>query len=332
MIWWDYPLLARRSCDDAGRRRRLPRAVRPRLRRERGGRWCVVRRPRAGKRLAPARRRVGRRRRTVERQRACHRARPGAASARASSPASAAGGRLPCALLGRRAVAARLARSPARPLRYSVAVSLRPQPRCSPALAAAALLADRTISSPRSPLLLLAVCLRAPAQRRRLYLVGACSPASASSCVTPLVASMGSHVLWSGPTVPVLGRLDVTTEELRARAVQACGWPRSRSRSPPTRCCSTTTGSSSRPASPAARCSRRPGDAARADARARRRGPRRGAARARGRGRGRARPGTAALAAARGLARARARTSPRRWRRAATAGRARRARPRRAWR
>jgi energy-coupling factor transport system permease protein len=32
--------------------------------------------------------------------------------------------------------------------------------------------------------------------------------------VTPFVATVGWHVIWSGPTVPVLGQLDVTREEL----------------------------------------------------------------------------------------------------------------------
>ena len=33
--------------------------------------------------------------------------------------------------------------------------------------------------------------------------------------LTPFVEVIGTHVLWSGPTIPVVGRLDVTTEELR---------------------------------------------------------------------------------------------------------------------
>ena len=32
--------------------------------------------------------------------------------------------------------------------------------------------------------------------------------------VTPFVEVIGSHPIWTGPTIPVLGRLDVTTEEL----------------------------------------------------------------------------------------------------------------------
>lgn len=81
-------------------------------------------------------------------------------------------------------------------------------------LAAAALLAHRTASVAAIAALLLLVCLRAPA-RRRLYLVGALGSGLAVVLVTPFVETIGTHVLWSGPTVPVLGHLDVTTEELR---------------------------------------------------------------------------------------------------------------------
>jgi energy-coupling factor transport system permease protein len=83
------------------------------------------------------------------------------------------------------------------------------------ALAAAALLAHRTLSVAAIAALLLAVCLRAPVGRRRLYLVGAIVSGLAVVVVTPFVETIGSHPLWTGPTVPVLGRLDITSEELR---------------------------------------------------------------------------------------------------------------------
>src|SRR5207249_7443499 len=83
------------------------------------------------------------------------------------------------------------------------------------ALAAAALLAHRTGSVAAIVVLLLVVCLRAPAERRRLYLVGAIGSGLAVVLVTPFVETIGSHSLWTGPTVPVLGQLDVTSEELR---------------------------------------------------------------------------------------------------------------------
>ena len=87
-------------------------------------------------------------------------------------------------------------------------------------LAAAALLADRTISVAAIVLLLLLVCLRAPAPQRRFFILGALLSGLGVFLVSPLVATIGSHVLWSGPTVPVLGRLDVTREELREALFQ----------------------------------------------------------------------------------------------------------------
>jgi energy-coupling factor transport system permease protein len=83
------------------------------------------------------------------------------------------------------------------------------------ALAAAALLAQRTGSVAVIALVLLLVCLRGGAGRRRLYLAGALGSGLAVVVLTPLVSSIGWHVLWSGPTLPVLGTLDVTREELR---------------------------------------------------------------------------------------------------------------------
>jgi energy-coupling factor transport system permease protein len=83
------------------------------------------------------------------------------------------------------------------------------------ALAAAALLADHLASVAAIALALLLVCLRAPVQRRRLYLFGALVSGLGVVLVTPVVSTIGWHVLWSGPTVPVLGQLDVTREELR---------------------------------------------------------------------------------------------------------------------
>jgi energy-coupling factor transport system permease protein len=83
------------------------------------------------------------------------------------------------------------------------------------ALAATALLAQRTVSVAAIAVLLLVVCLRAPAGRRRLYLVGAIGSGLAVLLVTPFVETIGSNPLWTGPIVPVLGQLDVTSEELR---------------------------------------------------------------------------------------------------------------------
>jgi energy-coupling factor transport system permease protein len=83
------------------------------------------------------------------------------------------------------------------------------------ALAATALIAHRTVSVAAIAVLLLVVCFRAPAGRRSLYLVGAIGSGLAVLLVTPFVETIGSHPLWTGPIVPVLGQLDVTSEELR---------------------------------------------------------------------------------------------------------------------
>jgi energy-coupling factor transport system permease protein len=82
------------------------------------------------------------------------------------------------------------------------------------ALAAAALLADRTTSVAVIAALLLAVCLRAPRRRRWPYLVGTLGSGVMLFLVSPLVGAYGGVVYWQGPTVPVIGTLDVTSEEV----------------------------------------------------------------------------------------------------------------------
>jgi energy-coupling factor transport system permease protein len=94
-------------------------------------------------------------------------------------------------------------------------VSLGPSAVLLAAVGAAALLADRTISVAVLAAILLGLCLTAPRRRRWPYLVGALISAGAVFVVTPFVETIGSHPLWTGPTVPVLGQLDVTSEELR---------------------------------------------------------------------------------------------------------------------
>lgn len=79
---------------------------------------------------------------------------------------------------------------------------------------AAALLAHHPASAGGIALVLLAVCLRAPRAGRRLYVYGALTPALGVFLLWPLLAVEGGTVLWSGPVVPVLGTLDVTTDEL----------------------------------------------------------------------------------------------------------------------
>jgi energy-coupling factor transporter transmembrane protein EcfT len=79
---------------------------------------------------------------------------------------------------------------------------------------AAALLAEHPASAGAIALVLLAVCLRAPGASRRLYVYGALTPAVGVLLLWPLLAVEGGTALWSGPVVPVLGPLDITTEEL----------------------------------------------------------------------------------------------------------------------
>lgn len=64
-------------------------------------------------------------------------------------------------------------------------------------------------------LLLLGAAWRAPAKRRWPYLVGTLITGITVFLITPFVEVIGTHVLWSGPTIPVIGTLDVRTEELR---------------------------------------------------------------------------------------------------------------------
>ena len=89
------------------------------------------------------------------------------------------------------------------------------------ALAAAALLATEVWPAALLAAILLAVCFRAPRRRRRFYIVGTAISALALFLLTPFVETLGSHPLWTGPIVPVLGQLDVTSEELSSAALNA---------------------------------------------------------------------------------------------------------------
>ena len=89
------------------------------------------------------------------------------------------------------------------------------------AVVVTALLATHTTSVAVICLILLVVALRAPAKRRWPYLIGTLTSALFVFALTPFVESIGSHPLWVGPTIPVIGQLDVTTEELRAGLYQA---------------------------------------------------------------------------------------------------------------
>lgn len=88
------------------------------------------------------------------------------------------------------------------------------------AAAAAALLAHHVVSVVVLTTVLVGVILvLAEPQRRAPYLFGALSAGIGVFLLSPFLATVGSHILWSGPTLPVLGPLDVTTEELQAAAL-----------------------------------------------------------------------------------------------------------------
>ena len=89
------------------------------------------------------------------------------------------------------------------------------------AAAAAALLAGHVVSAVAVAAVLLAIVLRAPVRRKRLYLWGALSSALGVLVISPFVAVVGTHLLWSGPVVPVLGAIDVTREELALAGLAA---------------------------------------------------------------------------------------------------------------
>jgi energy-coupling factor transport system permease protein len=88
-------------------------------------------------------------------------------------------------------------------------------------LATAALLADRTISVAAIAIGLLAVCFRVPRRRRWPYLVGTLGSATVLFVGSPLFARYGGVVYWDGPSVPVIGKLDVTSEELSEALFQS---------------------------------------------------------------------------------------------------------------
>ena len=82
------------------------------------------------------------------------------------------------------------------------------------AAAAAALLAEHFASVAVIAAALLIALVVTGGSRRRLYLYGALVSGLGVLLVWPFVAVVGTDVLWSGPTVPVLGPLDVTSEEI----------------------------------------------------------------------------------------------------------------------
>ena len=87
------------------------------------------------------------------------------------------------------------------------------------AAGAAALLAGSIWTVAAIAAVLLAVCLKAPAERRWPYLFGALTTGLGVLVVSPFLWVGPGRVLWEGPTVPVIGPLDVTTGELQQAAL-----------------------------------------------------------------------------------------------------------------
>jgi energy-coupling factor transport system permease protein len=86
----------------------------------------------------------------------------------------------------------------------------------------AALLADRLWAVATIAAVLLVLCLRAPVGRRRVYLFGALTTGLGVLVLSPFLwSSPDGTILWEGPTIPVLGPLDVTTTELYEATLNA---------------------------------------------------------------------------------------------------------------
>lgn len=87
--------------------------------------------------------------------------------------------------------------------------------------AAAALLTERVWVSGALSLILLGFVLGAPAARRWPYIAAAFISSLGVFVLSPFLSVQGTSIIWSGPTVPVLGVIDVTREELVEAALNA---------------------------------------------------------------------------------------------------------------
>ena len=88
------------------------------------------------------------------------------------------------------------------------------------AAAAAVLVTSRLWVAGAIAAALLVVCLRAPAKRRWPYLFGALTSGLGVLLLSPFLwSSGGGTLLWDGPTIPVLGVLDISTDEIHVAAV-----------------------------------------------------------------------------------------------------------------
>ena len=99
------------------------------------------------------------------------------------------------------------------------------RPSTTLALLGACVVAALVVTHPLSlavlTVALLALLLRTPWRRARLFLLGIAVSAFGIFLIWPLTAHTGSHPLWNGPILPVVGSIDVTREELVAGSVQA---------------------------------------------------------------------------------------------------------------
>ena len=85
------------------------------------------------------------------------------------------------------------------------------------AAALAALVSDSLVFVGALVVALLVPCLKSP--RRRMYLFGIGVSAGLLFLVTPWLENVGSHPLWPGPILPVIGELTITREELASAAL-----------------------------------------------------------------------------------------------------------------
>jgi energy-coupling factor transport system permease protein len=88
------------------------------------------------------------------------------------------------------------------------------------AVATAAFLTDRIWALAVTATALFVVCLRAPVERRWPYLAGAIVSGLTVTVISPFLWSSGGGTLvWDGPTIPVLGTIDLSTDELQIALV-----------------------------------------------------------------------------------------------------------------
>lgn len=86
--------------------------------------------------------------------------------------------------------------------------------------AVTAFLTDRLWALAVIVLALLAISLRAPARRRWPYLAGALVSGVGVVVISPFTWSSGGGILlWEGPTLPVIGPFDLSTDEIEIAAV-----------------------------------------------------------------------------------------------------------------